>query len=213
MTAQARRVRSPNTTPAWHAGFMALLPRIRACARYAFRDLNDEARQEAVQCVITSALAAYVRLVQLGKADIAYAVPLATYAIRHYRGGRHLGSRLNVRDISSLYAQKAKSIHLERLDRYDSTEDQWQEILVEDRHAGPFDIVRTKLDFTAWLRSLPIKLRRIARTLANGERTRDVARKFSLSPGRISQIRSELLDSWRRFVGDAESPAAATSAA
>ena len=45
-----------------------------------------------------------------------------------------------------------------------------------------------KLDFGAWLRSLPVKLRRIAKTLANGERTHDVARKFGVSDGRISQI-------------------------
>ena len=195
MIAPARRVRSRKTTPAWHAGFLALLPRIRACARFAFRDLDAEARQEAVQGVITGAMAAYVRLVQLGKADIAYAVPLAMYAIRQHRSGRRLGLRMNIHDVSAEYAQQAKNVRLERLDGYDSTENQWQEILVEDRHAGPFDIVRTKLDFTAWLRSLPIKLRRIARTLANGERTRDVAVKFGLSQGRISQIRSELLDS------------------
>ena len=48
--------------------------------------------------------------------------------------------------------------------------------------------------------------------LAKGERTSDVARKFGLSNGRISQIRLELAASWRRFVGDAEPPAAAAAA-
>jgi len=127
--------------------------------------------------------------------------------------GRRVGTSMNVRDVSSEYCQLQKRITMGRLDRYDKEAEEWQEVLIEDRRCGPFDIVRTKLDFAAWLRSLPTRLRRIAKTLANGERTRDVARKFGLSQGRISQIRSELLASWRRFVGDADPPQVATSAA
>ena len=209
MVSFAGKTRPRSSGPAWHQAFMALLPRISHYARFAFRGLDPEAKHEAVQSVVASALAAYVRLVQLGKADIAYATPLAMYAIRQYRDGRRLGSRLNVRDVSSPYAQKMKGICLQRLDQYDSTEDQWKEILLEDRHCGPFDIVRTKLDFAAWLRSLPVKLRRIAKTLANGERTHDVAHKFGVSDGRISQIRAELSASCRRFIGNTKPPEAA----
>ena len=102
---------------------------------------------------------------------------------------------------------------MERLDKFDNAEDEWLEVLVEDHRAGPFDIVRTKLDFAAWLRSLPIKSRRIAKMLANGERTADVARKFGLVDGRISQVRAELRVSWHCFVGDMEPPAAAAAVA
>jgi hypothetical protein len=52
-------------------------------------------------------------------------------------------------------------------------------------------------------------LRRIAKTLANGERTGDVARKFGLSDGRISQIRKELAASWQSFLGETPAPAVA----
>lgn len=212
MVSVVRRTRPQRSVPAWHQGFMALVPRICACARFAFRHLGPEAKQEAIQNVVAGALKAYVRLVELGKADIAYAAPLAMYAIRQHCDGRLLGSRLNVHDISSRYAQKMKGIQLERLDQYDFVEDKWKEIVIEDRHTGPFDVVRTKLDFAAWLRSLPIRLRRIAKMLANGERTRDVARIFSLSDGRISQLRAELLESWRRFIGDVDAPEAAPAA-
>jgi DNA-binding CsgD family transcriptional regulator len=44
--------------------------------------------------------------------------------------------------------------------------------------------------------------RRIAKTLATGERTDRVARKFKLSKGRISQIRGELRRSWGHFHGE-----------
>lgn len=202
MIAPARRVRPDNTTPAWHAEFMTLLPRIRACASFAFRRLDPEARQEAVQSVVASAMAAYVRLVQLGKADIAYAGPLAVFAIRQYRDGRRLGCRLNVRDVSSEYARWKKDIRLARLDRYDETEGCWREILVEDKTATPADLAASRIDFPAWLRTLSRRDRKIAMKLATGESTGVVARMFGISAGRVSQLRSELRDSWKRFHGE-----------
>jgi hypothetical protein len=65
MIAIAKQNCSRNRVPAWHEGFLALLPKICQYARFAFRGLDPEAKQEAVQCVVASALAAYVRLVQL----------------------------------------------------------------------------------------------------------------------------------------------------
>jgi hypothetical protein len=47
---------------------------------------------------------------------------------------------------------------------------------------------------------LPRRLRRIAKTLATGETTGAVAKKFCVSAARISQIRSELAESWRKFI-------------
>lgn len=88
----------------------------------------------------------------------------------------------------------------------------WREILLEDKHAGPSEIVRIKLDFAAWLRSLPLRLRRIAKFLAAGETTSAAAEKFRLSAGRISQMRRELAALWRAFVGDEPPPAAAAVA-
>lgn len=213
MVTSAKSRHRRKSTPSWHAQFLAMLPTIATHARIAFRHRDPEDREEMVEEVVCNACCAYKRLVELGKADLAYAGVLARYGVVQVKDGRKVGGRLNCKDVLSPYCHVRKKIAVERLDKHDSTEDEWQEILVEDRHAGPFDIVRTKLDFTAWLRSLSIKLRRIAKTLANGERTRDVARKFRVSPGRISQIRSELLASWSRFVGDAESSTAATSAA
>ena len=83
------------------------------------------------------------------------------------------------------------------------------EILVEDRHAGPADTARVRLDFAAWLKSLPYRVRRIAKVLANGETTTAAAEKFELSAGRVSQIRGELRQAWQRFQGEQPSPALA----
>ena len=205
--------RPSKSVPAWHAGFLAMLPAIVKQVRFAFRHLGPDARSEALQNCIANAMIAYARLYELGRIALAYPSVLGRYAIAQTKDFRVVGGHLDIKDVLSPYCQAKKNVVVERLDKFDKAEDQWQEILVEDHRAGPFEIVRTKLDFSAWLRSLPIKSRRIAKMLANGERTTDVARRFGLSDGRISQVRAELLASWRRFVGDTEPPAAAAAVA
>lgn len=63
----------------------------------------------------------------------------------------------------------------------------------------PALIVATRLDYWAWMDGLPGRKQRIVRDLANGETTQDVAARYGLSEGRVSQIRRECLESWRAF--------------
>ncbi len=73
---------------------------------------------------------------------------------------------------------------------------------MEDKRAGPADIARVRIDFADWLGSLKRRDRRVAEFLANGETTTAAAKKFKVSAGRISQLRKELGENWRRFIGD-----------
>ena len=82
-------------------------------------------------------------------------------------------------------------------------------MLVEDRHVGPAEVAATRMDFRAWLRRLPRRLRKIAQVLATGETTSAVAKRFQLSAGRVSQIRTQLKQAWEQFQGQQSSPAAA----
>lgn len=191
-----------DTLQTLNARFLKLFPTIRRQARVAFRHLPWHLREEFIAEVIANTYCSYVRLVQQGKADVAFATPLADYAIKHVRGGRQVGTRMNVRDITSRYCQNQKHVEIERLHRYDREEEEWLEILVEDRHAGPAQTAAMRIDFAAWLGKLPGKLRRIAEALALGEATKAVAGKFGLSPARISQLRRELKMSWDEFIGD-----------
>ena len=154
------------------------------------------------QEVIANALKAFVRLVQLKKTDIAYPTVLASYGVRQTRDGRKVGGHLNVKNVLSKYCQDHKDVVVERLDHFDKTDEAWQEVLVEDRHCGPAQIACTKIDFEEWLKSLPVRYRHLAQYLSLGHRTSDAAKKFKVSAGRISQIRKELAENWRRFVGD-----------
>ena len=81
--------------------FLAMLPQIRRQALRAFRNAGAEARAELTQEVIALAYSMFVRLVRQGKVGLAYATPLADYAIRQVRAGRRVGCRQNVQDIMS----------------------------------------------------------------------------------------------------------------
>lgn len=188
--------------PAWHEGFLKMLPKIRLHARVCFRALDPEAKAEAVQNCIANAMIAYARLYELGKIELAYPTALAKYAVAQTKDFRVVGGHLAIKDVLSPYCQARKHIQVDRLDRFDSKDGEWLEVLLEDKTAGPADIVRTKLDFAGWLRSLPLRLRRIAKFLAGGQTTKDAAVKFHVSEGRISQIRRELKAAWHAFVGD-----------
>ena len=189
-----------------------MLPVIQRSASIAFRHLKAEAREEAIQDVTANALVAFVRLVELGKADVAFPTVLARYGVSQFRSGRRVGTRLNVRDISSDYCQRRKGIFVQRLDRYYVKDGEWREIVVEDRTATPADIAATRIDFAAWLETLSKRQRKIAETLAMGETTSRTARIFRISAGRVSQSRRQLFDCWQTFQGEPVSSPAVVSA-
>ena len=200
MIARAKQTR-PSTASACYAKFLSLLPAIQEQARFAFRNEDPERRQELTAEVIANCWAAFVRLVERGLIDVVYPTPLAQYAIKQVRDGRRVGAKLNVRDVSSEYCQARKRLAVVRLDVFDERTGEWKEILLEDRHAGPADTAAARIDIAAWLESLPKKKRRIAALLATGETTKRTARRFHVSPGRISQMRRELQQAWQDFQG------------
>ena len=190
-------------SPRWHRVFLAMLPAIVTHAKYAFRHLRGEARQDAIEEAIANSLVAFVALVRRGKMSIAYPTVLARYAVAQINDGRRVGNRLNVREVLSSYARKHKGFKVERLDHFDEEENQWQEAVVQDTRTAPVpEIVAFRCDFSDWLDRLPRRNRRIAESLAIGNRTSEAARKFGVSEGRVSQLRRELSESWQKFTGE-----------
>ena len=202
MKLSAKVAHCKKSPPGWHAAFEAMLPTIVNYARVAFRHLDADASEEAIQEVVCNCCQAYARLVELKKTEVAHPTVLARFGISQTWEGRKVGGKLNVRDVLHPYCQKKKNLAVERLDQYDREEECWVEAIVEDRTAGPADVAATRIDFSTWLQILPRRLRKIATFLANGETTSAAAKRFCLSQGRISQIRKELFLAWHRFQGD-----------
>ena len=200
-TTVAKDYQVGHAAAAWHEPFLDLLPAIRRHARFAFRELSAEPRDEALQDVIAHALVAFISLFKQGRADLAYPGVLARYAVARIRDGRHVGEKVNSSDVTSLRCWRRHGVRVGSLDQIQK-EGEWREVLVEDRSASPADIAAARIDFRDWLTTLSPQTRRIALLLASGEKTRNVARRFGVTSGRISQLRYKLRKAWNEFQGE-----------
>lgn len=186
-------------------GFLAMLPDLQMQFRIAFRHFEPERQEDALHEATANACAAFVRLWQRGRQEAALPTPLARFAVSHWFAGYRVGTPLNKRDVSSSYAQRQQRITLERLDRYDISNEVWREVTIEDRRTPVPIQAAFRIDFPAWLQRLSRRDRRIALKLAEGAKTSEVAARFKLSWARVSQLRREFHESWLRFHGkDAE---------
>jgi len=206
MIAIPKEKQPKNSVPDWQSKFVnELLPGILAHARFSFRCLHPEAREEQIQAVVCHCCAAVARLAELNKLDLAYLYALAHYAVVQVKAGRMTGGHQNCKDILSPYCQQVKGAIVERLDKFNEVEQNWEEILVPDRTCSPAQLAASRIDVAAWFKSLKPRTRKIARYLSVGNRPSDAARKFNMSRCRISQLRRELHESWCNFCGETQS--------
>ena len=188
--------------PTSHAKFLRLLPLIRQHAKFAFRNATQELKEDLVAEVIANSFAAFARLACRGRDDLAFATPLAQYAIRQVRSGRRIGGSLSNRDILSPRVIARQGLVRQPMYQWDRETRAWHELLIEDRTAGPAETAAARIDFAVWRQQLPARLRELALALAHGETTTEVAQRFRVSPARISQLRSWLKQSWENFQGE-----------
>ncbi len=85
------------------------------------------------------------------------------------------------------------------LDYSTLSENPLAEALIDNTQTEVPEQVAFRIDFPAWRRSRSRRDRRIIDDMAIGERTLDLSRKHRLSPARVSQLRREFHDDWRRF--------------
>lgn len=202
MIAARKPSRCKKSRPVWHDGFLAMVPTIRRSARVAFRHLGEEAQEDAIAETVANALVAYVRLFEQGKIDLAYPTVLARYAIAQINSGRRVGNHLNTKDVLAEAARKRHGFTVESLNRFDKHVGEWIEAVIEDTRTPVPDQAAFRCDFPEWLTTHSPRNRRIAEALALGRSTSEVARRFKISAGRVSQLRSELHDSWLEFHGE-----------
>jgi hypothetical protein len=177
----------------WQASFIAMLPEIQQRLRRAFRHLDAEAGEDAVEEGVVHSLLSFVRLHEQGRAETATASTLAWFASLAVKRGRPAGNRMRSTEPLSRYAQLTNGIQVER--RHSN----WIDLLVEDKRASVPDQVAAKMDVGAWFATLSHRMKQIARDMAHGFSTSEVAQKYGVTPGRISQLRRSLETSWSAF--------------
>lgn len=187
---------------AHHETFLRLLPAIRRQASAAFRRQCSALREELVQEVIANAFQCFARLVARGKAELAYATALARYGIRQVRAGRRVGTSANKHDLTSHWGRKTRDVGVIRFTDLKRHRPDWEDALLVDHRATPAELAAARIDVSDWLARLPNRDGQVAVRLAMGDRTKHVARRFHLSPARISQLRAALKRSWQAFQGE-----------
>ena len=100
---------------------------------------------------------------------------------------------MNGKEPLSRYAQLNNGIQIEQL------HGNWLDLLVEDKRASVPDQVAAKIDVSAWFATLTQRMKQIAKDLALGCSTAEVASKHGVTAGRISQMRRTLEESWAMF--------------
>ena len=212
MIALAESLR-PRRVPKWHAAFLSMLPTIIRYAKVSFREFDPETREDLVQEAVANCVVAYARLVERGKQSLGYPTVLAMYAVRQIKDGRRVGKKANVKDVYDIHAKVKGGYQLQYIGDPHEQCGGWREQLTDNRRTPVPDQAAFRIDFPQWLASLSARDRRIVDELAAGERTSDVARRFGVSAGRVSQLRKQLKESWEEFVGDSDAPATDTEAA
>ena len=112
MIALVKQPKRKRSRPAWHDSFEKMLPAIVRHAKFAFRFMPADPREEAVAEVVANLLGRIQRLVERGKQDVASPSALARFAIAQYRDGRRVAGRESPKDAMSQLPNTAKDLGL-----------------------------------------------------------------------------------------------------
>jgi hypothetical protein len=213
--------RIPNGGRSPHDDFLTLLPIVERHARIVFRDLDDEAREEAAAEVVAAAFEAHVLLKARGRNPVGFPSSFATYSVLRVKDGRHVGGRSSSRDVLSRKAQQRRGFRVESLPAstrtafeslYAQGQGQQQQGTLEERlrdntQTPVPEQVAFRLDFPVFLQALTARDRQMALALAEGHAAKQVADRFGLTPSRVTQLRQQW-QQWQRewlvFQGETE---------
>jgi DNA-directed RNA polymerase specialized sigma24 family protein len=172
-----------------------ILPIVERYARIVFRFLRHrpDDMAEAVSDCVAHAWEGYAFALRAGKEPWHFPTMLAVFAARKTKVGRKVGKEMNCKDVFN--AARAQRAQLE----YCADEPDWQEVLTYNTETPVHEQAAFRIDFPAWLETLPSRNRVIAEALADGNTAQDVARRLQVSPGRMTQLRQELRDDWNWF--------------
>jgi hypothetical protein len=158
----------------------------------------------------------YVRATEQGKDVSQFVSALATYAARAVHSGRRLAGMERAKDVMNRATQRRRGFKVEPLPASTRTtheelygaargqrlRDAFEERLRDNTATPPDEQAMFRIDFADWLGTLTGRQRHLIRAMARNERSKDLSRQFELSPSRISQLRREFHEDYRRFLGD-----------
>jgi hypothetical protein len=192
------------------ARFLALLPRIESRARFHFRSVKcPDQRADRIAEAVALAWQWFLSLEQRGKDVTQFVTVFATLASRAARSGRRVAGMEQAKDVLSFRAQERGAFTLTSLSGSSPLLDNVLDDAVSDNtQTPPPDAAAFRIDFPRWLATLSERDQRMAHDLMMGGGTFPVARKFGVSPARVSQLRQRFHRDWQRFHGEVDCQAA-----
>jgi hypothetical protein len=193
------------TARCFHEQFEALLPKIQESARFAFRGLNACDRDEAEADLIAASWAAWAGLIKRGKSPLEVGpIAILRFALRYVRGGKRVGNPGSGRGRMDLWNHRTQRVLGFRLislalARRKGKLRSW---IASDHRSTPADHAVFLIDFEDWLGRLSERRRLSAELLSQGHGTKEVADQLGVTPGAISQARTELARNWDEFQQD-----------
>jgi DNA-directed RNA polymerase specialized sigma24 family protein len=193
--------RPTSTTAALHKQFLPLMTRVQRHAEVVFRSIRRPHQKEELTAeAVALAWRWFLRLVERGKNVSAFPSALATFACRAARSGRRVCGKESCRDVLSPLAQRRKGFTVSSLPTRSTLGGSvLDEALQDNARTPPDEQAAFRIDWPNWLSTHRERDQRLILDLMVGERTLDVAAKYRLSPGRISQMRREFHAGWERF--------------
>lgn len=141
------------------------------------------------------------RLTEKGEKDpTEFVSALATFAARAAKCGRRVAGSESARDAMSARAQRLHGFVVGTLPSVSTlSSNPLSEALADNTRSEVPDQVHFRLDFPAFLGIQSERNQRIILDMIMRMTTTELARKFKLSQGRISQMRSQCEDEWELF--------------
>jgi hypothetical protein len=184
--------------------FLALLPKIETHARIYFRHVHCPHRKaDALQEMRALAWLWFVQLARRNKDAADFCSTFSGFLARAVNSGRRLSGMTKAKDVFGFRAQQNRCYAVISLaDASRVAGDLLAQALLDNRQTPPPDQAAFRLDFPAWLSTRTVRDRRVINDLMRGERTLQVSQRYGLSPGRVSQLRSEFHADWNHFCAD-----------
>lgn len=187
-------------TEALKASYERSAPVIIKQARYYFRKLPPYLQDERIQDVLALGWKYWVRLDARGKNPEEVAGALGAFTSRQVSAGRRLMSGTQPKDVMT--ERPGKRFYVARLPGREHEE--LYDALVDNRHVTPAEQAAFNIDVKEWMEQLEKDSPRDAvmvKDLVRGEKTGELAEKYGVSAGRISQRRQEIVKHYDQFHG------------
>jgi hypothetical protein len=182
-----------------HADFLPLKAKVERHARVFFRHLPATDREEATSDCVAVAFASFIRLKARGRNPSDFPSWMAHWAALIVMDGRQVSST----DVLCPRAQRRHGFRVESLTRDRKRQaNTFEEMLQDNTRTPPSEQAAFRIDFTNWVAAHSHQDRQLIHELSRGERTSDLAQKYGITPGRVSQKRRQFNDAWQEFQGE-----------